>query len=363
LTFEGRPVRRILIRANNWIGDVVMISPAVRAIRAKFGGARIAILGRAWVVDTLRGTPFYDDLLLYDDAGRHRGLRGRLRLARELRRERFDLAVLFQKAFEAAALAWLARIPVRVGYATDARWALLTHALPPPRDGGHHVDAFLGLARYLDCPIVDRSPTFHVQPGAREAAAALVPALSAGGGPALVAIHPGASKAPRAWHPERFSALADRLVEAAGASIVLLGAATDRPLLERIAAGMSRQRAFIPPPQSIGTTAAILERCRLFVGNDSGPMHLAAAVGTPVVGIFGPGDPRRTAPVSTAPVAIVGRDYPCAPCRQDFFRECPPSPAGKPFCLEEIAVDDVAAAALRLLRGVAQQQDGRAAIP
>ena len=97
-------------------------------------------------------------------------------------------------------------------------------------------------------------------------------------------------------------------------------------------------------------SGGILERCHLFVGNDSGPMHVAAALGVPTVGIFGPGTPRRTRPTSRGGrVVTVGGDYPCSPCRQDFFRECPPSPAGKPFCLEEIGVMDVELAAARLL--------------
>src|SRR5947208_1082646 len=130
-------IRRILIRVNNWIGDVVMISPAVRALRAHYPGARVALLAKSWVIDTLRGDPVYDDLIEYDSAVRHRGLRGRLRLAAALRRERFDLAVLFQKAFDAAALAFLAGVRHRVGYATDRRALLLTRALPPPPADTH----------------------------------------------------------------------------------------------------------------------------------------------------------------------------------------------------------------------------------
>src|SRR5207247_728847 len=218
-------IRRVLIRATNWIGDAVMVSPAVRALRAHFRGARIAIVAKSWVLETLTGDPFYDDLIEYDSAGAHRGLGGRLRLAAALRRERFDLAVLFQKAFEAAALAFLAAVRYRVGYATDRRSLLLTHALDPPREDTHHVEAFLG-----------------------------------------------------------------------------------------IAAGC----AFLPGPgRSIKVTGALLESCHLFVRNDSGPMHVAAALGVPTIGIFGPGTPRRTAPIgSRGRVIAVSKDYPCSPCRQ-----------------------------------------------
>ena len=344
-------VRRILIRVNNWIGDVVMISPAVRAIRAHFREARIAILAKSWVLETLSGDPFYDDLIEYDDAGRHRGAAGRLRLAANLRQRRFDLAILFQKAFDAAALAFLAGARRRVGYATDGRSWLLTHALPLPPPETHHVETFLGIARALGCPIADPYPSFHLRDEDRRQAAVILDRAGLAGQALLVAAHPGASKEPRAWHPDRFADLGRRLAGNHAARLILLGSPGERRLLERIAGGIPRDGAFIPAPDlSMKTTGALIERCHLFVGNDSGPMHVAAALGVPTVAIFGPGTPRRTSPVSArGRVEAISKDYPCSPCRQDFFRECPPSPAGRPFCLEEISVEEVERAALELL--------------
>lgn len=344
-------VRRILIRANNWIGDVVLISPAVRAIREHFREARIAILAKRWVLDTLRGHPYYDDLIEFDDDGAHRGAAGLLRLAAALRRERFDLAVLFQKAFEAALVAFLGGARRRIGHATDARSALLTDPLPLPAPDTHHLEVFLGIARALGCPIPDPNPIFHIEAREARAAADLLDGAGLGVHAPLVALHPGASKAPRAWHAERFGLLARRLIEGAGARVLLLGGPGDADLLRQVASGAPPSGILLPDPvPSIRLTAALMARCHLFIGNDSGPMHLAAAVGVPTLGIFGPGDPRRTAPVSArAPVTVLSRRYPCAPCRQDFFRECTPGPAGKPFCLEEINVDEVEAAAIALL--------------
>lgn len=349
-------VRRILIRVNNWIGDVVMISPAMRAIRAHFREARIAILAKSWVLETLSGDPFYDELIEYDDGGSHRGAAGRLRLAALLRRRRFDLAILFQKAFDAAALACLAGARRRVGYATDRRSWLLTDALPLPPPGTHHAEAFLGIARALGCPVADARPSFHLREEDRREAAALLDRAGLLRHTPLVALHAGASKEPRAWHPDRFGLLGRRLVERHAARVVLLGSASERELMDRIAAAMPRQGVFLPQPDlSLKITGAILERCDLFVGNDSGPMHVAAALGVPTVAIFGPGAPSRTAPVGArAPVLAISKDYPCSPCRQDFFRECPPSPAGRPFCLEEISVEEVERAAAGLLERARQ---------
>jgi lipopolysaccharide heptosyltransferase II len=343
-------VRRILIRANNWIGDVVMISPAARAIREHFRQARISILAKRWVLDTLRGHPFYDDLIEFDDDGAHRGIRGRVRLGLTLRRERFDLAVLFQKAFEAAWLAFLAGARRRIGHAADARAVLLTDPLPLPPPGTHHVELFLGIARALGCVIRDPRPVFHVPDDAdREADRILDRAALAGRAP-LIAIHPGASKLPRAWHASRFGLLAGLLAAETGTRVLILGGPADAGLLGQVAAAAGGAGVVPDPGMPIGVTAGLLARCHLFVGNDSGPLHLAAALGVPALGIFGPGDPRRTAPFAArAPVAVLTRRYPCSPCRQDFFRECPPGPGGKPFCLEEIGVDEAVTAALELL--------------
>ena len=349
---DPRQVHRILIRANNWIGDVVMISPAVRAIRRRFPEARLAIVGKRWVLEALRGTPQYDELIEYDPAGVHRGAGGRLRLARALRAGgRFDLAVLFQKAFDAAVVARLAGARLRVGYATDHRGFLLTHALPPPPPARHHAEAFNDLARAVGAVVDDPRPFFELGAAERAAADAHLDRIGFDSAATLVALHPGASKPPRAWHADRFAGLAATLQARAGARFVILAGPGEEPLARAVAAAVPPSAwTMTPPDGGLRLSAALLARCRLFVGNDSGPMHLAAALGVPTIGIFGPGRTTNTAPVGgRGPVRLISRDYPCAPCRQAFFEECPPAPSGKPFCLEEIATQEVAAVALELL--------------
>ena len=352
IDIDPTTTRRILIRANNWIGDVVMIAPAVRAIRERYPGARMAIVAKPWVLETLAGNPCYDELIEYDPGGKHAGLAGRARLARAIRSGgTVDLAVLFQKAFDAAVLALLAGARARVGYATDARGPLLTHPLPPPPATMHHAEAFLGLARALGCRVEDARPFFHIDAEARQRARALVASQALSGSGPWVALHVGASKPPRAWHAERFGDLARRLRRRLDARLIILVGPDEEALLREVTQGLARD-SFL----ACGTTgglrhsAAVIEQCTLFVGNDSGPMHIAAALGVPTIGIFGPGLPRNTAPIGRdCGVAVVSRDYPCAPCRQAFFTECPPAPSGKPFCLEEIRVDEVERAALDLL--------------
>jgi heptosyltransferase-2 len=351
-------VRRILVRSTNWIGDVVMISPALRALRAGFPAARLDVLARAGVAGAFAAHPLVDEVVTEErrsGSGRHGGLTGALRLARELRRRDYDLAVILPKSIAAALAPALARIPRRVGYATAGRGPLLTLRVPVPpgADAIHHADFFLGPARFLGCPDGDRALAFPVPEEDRQAAERFL--REAGvrrrrdDGHPLVAIHPGASRPERAWAAERFGELARRLTEG-GARVLVLGGPRDLGAAARVLASAGPGAVNGARLDSLARMAALVSCCDLFIGNDSGPAHVAAAVGTPTVAVFGPGVPWKTAPyVPASRRREATRHFPCAPCRQDFFRECDPAPSGKPWCLEAVSVDEVFAAAADLL--------------
>jgi lipopolysaccharide heptosyltransferase II len=346
-------VRRILVRSTNWIGDVVMISPALRSLREGYPDAQLDVVARASVSGAFRDHPLVDEVIVEQRRSgdrRHEGLGGAFRLAAELRSRRYDLAVLLPKSFGAAVAPSLARIPRRVGYATDRRRLLLTHPVPLPVgvEGLHHAEFFLGPALYLGCPDLDRSLVFPVSRTDREAAAERLREV---GSARLVAIHPGASRPERAWSAGRFGELAAALSQD-GFRVVVLGAEQDRDAARVVLAAAGGTALDAVGLGGLGTMAALVERCELFVGNDSGPMHVAAAMGTPTVSLFGPGVPERTAPyVSRDRRREITDRFPCAPCRQDFFRECRPAASGKPWCLESIEVAPVLDAARELLNG------------
>ena len=364
-------VRRILVRANNWIADVVMISPAVKALRERFSSAEIAILARPWVLDALGANPYFDRLVPYESPGRHDGLFGKVRLVAELRRQRFDMAVLFQKAFEAAFLARAAGIPVRVGHDTDRRGWLLTDRVPVTPESGarHHVDFFLEVAEACGCEPRTRDPFFALadedrawaegfldgtapahdaEPAARGGTSARAAGTPAGRRPFL-AIHPGGSKAPRAWHAKRFAEVARALFGERGLVPLVVGDAGDAAAGEEVARAVP-ETTVAAGRTTVRRMGALIERSALFVGSDSGPMHIAGAVGTPSVGIFGPGTPEKTSPCGGAGAfEAVTLRFPCSPCKQHFFEECEPAPSGKPFGLENIQVEQVLAACRRVL--------------
>ena len=342
-------VRKILIRVNNWIGDVVMISPALRGVRRAHPGAEITLLAKSWVVDCLQGSPYFDHLIEYDREGAHAGWGGRWKLIRRLRKERYDMALLFQKAFEAAVFAYLAGVPRRVGFRTDARGWLLTDPLPLPKEG-HHVEQFLRIAEAAGADIWDRRLSFHVTAAARDSAFRYLHQHGLWDAPLRIGIHAGASKAPRAWHASRFAEVATALSSQTGARILLFGSDAEAPLLETIRRSAGEACLVPTRGQSLQVMAALMEHCHLLVCNDSGPMHVAAALRVPVVALFGPGSPERTGPYTDPAMArVLTRHYPCSPCRQEFFEECRPAESGKPFCLEEISAQEVVSACRDLL--------------
>jgi len=335
---------KILVRATNWVGDAVMSIPALEAIRGRWPGAEIAVLGRPWVADLYRGQSFADRLLVFDHAGRHRGALGLERLASELRRERFGVAVLLQNAFEAAWIAWRAGIPERIGYARDARGFLLTRAVEVPRPGesppheSYYYLEMLRRAGWLERLATLEFIRLRVDGDSRGRAEDRLRGAGAREGTFRVALGPGAAYgAAKCWPPDRYAALADRLIADGDADVILFGTVAEREVAQRIARGMQHRPIVLVGETSIGELPALLSLCHLFIGNDSGAMHLAAAVGLPVVGIFGPTDPAGTAALAPH-FQLVRQPVSCSPC---FLRRCPVDHR----CMKRIEVDAVYAAA------------------
>jgi heptosyltransferase-2 len=335
---------KILVRATNWVGDAILALPALRALRVKWPEAEICVLARPYVADIYRGQQVADRLLPYDVRGEHHGWGGRERLAEELRGQRFDLAVLFQNAFDAAWLAWRAGIPQRVGYARDGRSLLLTRAIAVPRPGEiptHEQFYYLELLRragWLDALKGEEHIPLTVSDAQRQQAAEALRKAGARAQALRVAIGAGASYgSAKCWPPARFAALAGALQAQFDCDVILFGTASEASVSQAIIAEMKRPPIDLTGQTAIADLPALLSQCHLFIGNDSGAMHVAAAVRLPVVAVFGPTDPHGTAPVT--PRCTVVQDKPhCSPC---FLRRCPIDHR----CMTRIAPEAVAAAA------------------
>ena len=345
---------KILIRATNWVGDAIMSLPALRAVRSRFTEADIAILARPYVADIYRDQQICNRLILYDASGAHAGFWGRERLAAELRAQKLDVALLLQNAFDAAWLAWRARIPERIGYARDGRSLLLTKPIAVPRPGeipAHEKFYYLELLRragWIDALTDESLITLHVPEQNRTRAAAFFAQSGVRPGSLRIAIGAGASYgSAKCWPPARFAELANRLQSQTDVDVILFGTAAEAAVAGAIAREMRRPPIDLTAKTAIADLPALLSQCHLFIGNDSGAMHVAAAVGLPVVAVIGPTDPNGTAPVTLRCSIVQQKPY-CSPC---FLRHCPTDHR----CMTNITADRVEAAVKNWLPAVEAQ--------
>jgi len=346
---------KILIRATNWVGDAIMALPALRAVRKRFPDGEIAIVARPYVADIYRDQEICNQLIPYDPKGLHSGFSARERLAAEIRAQKFDVALLLQNAFEAAWLAWRANVPERIGYARDGRSFLLTKAVPLPRHGeipAHEKFYYLELLRragWLDSLRDDTFIGLNVQEDKRRSADEFLCKSGVRHGALRIAIGAGASYgSAKCWPPSRFAEVANRLQSEADADVILFGTAAEASVSTAISAEMRWPPIDLAGKTAIADLPALLSQCHLFIGNDSGAMHVAAAVGLPIVAVFGPTDPGGTAPVTPRCSIVQQKPY-CSPC---FLRRCPTDHR----CMTAITAGMVEAAARPWLSSIRVQR-------
>jgi lipopolysaccharide heptosyltransferase II len=330
---------RIVIRATNWVGDAVMSLPALHAIRSRFPGAHISMVARPWVADLYAREEIFNEMIPYD--------RGRLDVIRRLKAGRFDCALLLQNAFDAALIAWLSRIPRRIGYSRDARGWLLTDAIPVPRRGEipHH-QRFYYLELLRRAGWIEQVPDEPIRlKGIADARAAGLEAFGKHGlhGP-VVGVSPGAAYGgAKRWLPERFADTARSVANQLDGGVALFGSRSERAVCESIAGQLGGPNIHdFAGETSLGQFIDLTAACRVFITNDSGAMHIASALEVPTVAVFGATDEIATGP--TGPLAkVVRQPVDCSPC---LLRECPIDHR----CMTRVTSREVAEAALELLK-------------
>ena len=333
---SSQSCRRILIRAANWVGDAIMTTPVIRAVRRNFPDARVSVLAKPWVIPVYASNPHVDEVMVYDNAGRHKMGLGTLRLAKDIRNRRFDLAILMQNAFEAALLVFLAGVPLRVGYNTDARTLLLNPAiaLDPALKKTHLIDYYLGILKGAGLATDGRGMDLFISRADQDGADALLSGIGQNPSDRVIGVNPGATGGTaKRWFPDRYAALCRRLADRYGSPVLIFGGPGDQALGEQIAAMAPGCCVNLAGTTTLGQAFALINRCDLFVTNDSGLMHAAAALNIPQVAVIGSTDPAATSPDS--PVSTMVRiSVPCAPCLKD---ECPTDHA----CMDRITVEMV----------------------
>jgi heptosyltransferase-2 len=326
VTVSNKQIERVVVRGTNWVGDAVMTIPALRLLRRILPAAHITLATRSFARAIFDDAAFVDQVISVEG-----NLIGQVK---EWKSHRFDLAILLQNAFAPALISRLAGVPIRIGYATQGRSRLLTHPLPLPEwrnqqhESFYYLNVVAAIAQMVGglagepANVLELQPEFDlpVDDQRKAEAAELLNSMGVKSGSQVVALCPGSinSRAKR-WPAERYAFLADRLIEEAGAAIILIGSAAESDIAEEVRGRMKHEPIVMTGKTDLTMAVAILSQVDLLVTNDTGPAHIAAAMNRPTLVIFGPTNPLTTRPLSQ--YAEIVREPPdCAPC---MLRDCP----------------------------------------
>jgi heptosyltransferase-2 len=313
-----------------------MTLPALEAIRECFPEKTVTVLAKPWVSPLFENHPMVDEVL---SIGKERGFFLSLveifKVASQIRRSKFDLAILFQNAFEAALIAYLAGIKYRVGYKTDHRGFLLSHPIiKDDKNDSHQVEYYLSLVRAMGCKAKSKDPELYVS---KEYDTNTFSDFFGGGiarNDLILGLGPGASFGPaKRWPPDRFASLADMAVEKWNAKVFIFGSKAEKDICNQVSRRMNYSSINLCGETELEEAMALIKRCNMFVSNDSGLMHMAAALSVPLVAVFGSTDPVATGPRGSN-TRIVRHQVDCSPCLQ---RKCPTDYR----CMLSISPEDV----------------------
>jgi len=339
-------MKKILITRTDRLGDVVLSTPVLRAVREAYPDSFIAVMVRPYTKECIEGNPYINEVILYDKYGIHKSLSGSFKFALELRKRKFDIALVLHPTNRVNLIVFLAGIPRRVGFNKKLGF-LLTKRLSNTKHLGkkHEADYTMDIIRAAGIEPKHRSlyiPTKkYVQKSINETL------LKKGvlKTDRLVVLHPSASCPSKKWPYKKFAALADRLIDEFNVKIALIGGADGRADADKTRQNMKHDVIDLSGRIGISQLASLLKRCHLFISNDSGPVHVSSAVGTPVISIFGRRDP-GLGPVRWGPTGkydiILHKDVGCSRC---LAHNC-----DKNFlCLSAIEEDEVFNAAKNFL--------------
>jgi heptosyltransferase-2 len=342
--FRRDSIRKILIRSTNWIGDAVMTTPAIRVIRDYFPNAEITILANSIVSQLFLFHPGIDARITFERHGIHRGIAGRVRLATELRKHSFDLAIIFPNSFDSALIPWLARIPEIIGKSSDGRTLMLSRTFGHSQEATsrHEVDYYLDLLQNFGITGNRTQPCLNATPAEMDRASAFLAECGIKPDDFILGINPGASfGSAKRWYPDRFAHVAQKLMDEWSAKVIIFGGPDETGIASDIEQRMNGAALNVAGKTSVRELMALIKRCNFFITNDSGPMHIAAAFDVPLVAIFGSTDHAGTRPYNNRSKVVRNFAIECAPCK---LRECPTDHR----CMTSVTEESVIDAALEL---------------
>ena len=327
---------RILIRGVNWVGDTILTFPTVQRLKGIFPQSHLAILIPRYLFDLWRTFPFVDEVIPFDKKDGFRSFWEDFHLSLFLKKKKFDIAFILPRSFHSAFQIYLARIPIRIGYLGQWRPGLLTHGIPKKEEPFqvHRIHYYQKLIEPLGknggCP----SPRIFLRKEDRKWAEDWMRQFGFSDGELFIGINPGATYGlAKCWYADRFGELGKRLSQKWNATVLLFGKEHEKPMAKEVLQKLGQRGIDLTGQTSLLQLAALLERCQLLVTNDTGTMHIASAVGTAVVALFGPTDVVTTGPWGDGHV-VINKDVPCSPCLK---RVCPKDHQ----CMKSITVDEV----------------------
>jgi len=359
---EKRKYRILIIRTDR-IGDLLLSTPAIKAVREAYPDAHIAVMVRPYVEDIVDGNPYIDEVILCDKYSYKGLLREDIRILKRLieffvnlipvitlswrlHRKRFDLAIILHPTDRSNLIPFLAGIPERVGYDKKLGF-LLTKRFKDTKHLGekHEIDYNFDVLRAVGIIAKDRTLYMPIKAEYERVIDRFMALNDIGNKDVIVAVHPGASCPSKRWPAYRFGRVADELMDKYNVKIVIIGGPSDVKTVREVETGMLLSPIILSEAHSLGEVAALLKKCKLLISNDSGPVHIAVAVGTPVVSIFGrldPGlSPQRWGPVGPNDI-VIHKDVGCERC---LAHNCKLSFK----CLDAITIEEVLSAAEHLL--------------
>lgn len=341
---ESRSIQgpKILVVGVNWLGDVLFLTPAIRAIKKHFPEHHLTCAVPARCVPLLKNNPYVNEVLVWEDKLFFWAPFQIFKVWARLKKSRFNSVIFFHRSKTKAFIAWLAGIRQRIGYEAPFRGKWLTHAVPIPKERLHRVDIYLRLIQALGIPLDGRESdlfTGNEAPGELEI---LLKKKNINPEDPYVVVHAGGNWELKRWPAEYFAEWIRLFLEKYPPRVILCGTASERPLCEKIISLVGSDRVVsLCGETSLETLAILLKRAKLLLSNDSGPIHLAASQGTKIVGLFGPTSIEETGPISKAPMRLLRKDPGCEiPC---YFHSCRDR-----VCMEWLKAPEVFASAIEI---------------
>ncbi|MBD3182475.1 lipopolysaccharide heptosyltransferase II [Candidatus Poribacteria bacterium] len=323
-------MKNILLIRFGSLGDVVLTTPTIRAIRKEFPHARIAMLVGERSADVLTTNPHLDELITFERKAR--GLSETRRIVSVLKQYNFDVSIDMQRKFRSSLITYLGNVRLRIGYHEPK--GFLCSVKIPEDENKHAIDRNLDLLKPLGIETEDIKPEIFILKEHQDFARDELEKLGANFEYPALGMFPGAGWRHRCWPAQKFAEVGDMAISNKNASVVVLGGPKESDILEDISNRMKNKPILMKANMTIPQLAGVIQQCNLFISNDTGPMHISVAVNTPTIGLFGPGNHIKFRPLGEQNT-FIRHNTPCSPCKQ-FTDRCKDN-----ICMKKISVDEV----------------------